>query len=181
MCDRNACAIVRSWALELRQWSPPTSGGIFLNSWTQDSTSQKRFSQTIFLLIICVFVSFHLRGCVFDDSEECDDSCNDSRKYFLSLCQISLPQISPPKGIWLPITDQEVEGEWRDFFNNKVFLTPSQPSFNAIKLNSLKNENWSEDGAQGTVHWQRTKRGFQRELRCSELGLKVGRLDLRPN
>ena len=76
---------------------------------------------------------------MFDDSDDCDESCNDSifliyffTIYFLSLCQNSLPQISPPKGIWLPITDQEVEGEWRDFFTNKVFLTPSQPSFTAI-------------------------------------------------
>ena len=40
----------------------------------------------------------------------------------------------PPKGIWLSITDQEVEGEWRDFFTNKVFRTPSQPTFNAMQI-----------------------------------------------
>ena len=71
-----------------------------------------------FLLFFCFFFSFHQTLSV----------CNDSRKSF----SVSLPQISPPKGIWLPITDQEVEGEWRDFFTNKVFPTPSQPTFTPI-------------------------------------------------
>ena len=35
--------------------------------------------------------------------------------------------MTPPKGIWLSITDQEVEGEWRDFFTNKVL-----PSYSII-------------------------------------------------
>ena len=41
---------------------------------------------------------------------------------------ISSAQMTPPKGIWLAITDQAVEGEWRDYFNNKVSSSSVSPT-----------------------------------------------------
>ena len=95
--------------------------------------------------------------------------------------------MTPPKGIWLAITDQAVEGEWRDYFTNEVPSTSISSStiiHHNISATALQFYQQSyvivlENGTCWPVHRQRAKRGLEGELRRPELGFQVGRLDLR--